>query len=143
MDVGGVGNEGHVGVCVGCVQAAQGSLRQRALNKDDGLVWGSGNAGRCGGLAAVLPGTSAAATAVCVWHKRVAYACQESFPLGILHGRPRSSGVLAWRPPFCPAGKLDQAQELAGHLAAAYPSNPSVNMLQAVLLAKSGKVRQG
>jgi hypothetical protein len=38
------------------------------------------------------------------------------------------------------AGKLDQAQELSGHLAAAYPGNPSVNMLQAVLLAKSGKV---
>lgn len=43
----------------------------------------------------------------------------------------------------CPSGKLDQAQELAGHLAAAYPGNPSVNMLQAVLLAKSGKVRGG
>ncbi len=41
------------------------------------------------------------------------------------------------------AGKLDQAQELAGHLAAAYPGNPSVNMLQAVLLAKSGKVCMG
>lgn len=42
---------------------------------------------------------------------------------------------------FVCTGKLDQAQELAGHLAGAYPDNPSVNMLRAVLLAKSGKVR--
>ena len=42
---------------------------------------------------------------------------------------------------FACTGKLDQAQELAGHLAGAYPDNPSVNMLRAVLLAKSGKVR--
>lgn len=40
------------------------------------------------------------------------------------------------------SGKLDQAQELSGHLATAYPGDPSVNMLQAVLLAKSGKAAE-
>jgi hypothetical protein len=39
-------------------------------------------------------------------------------------------------------GKLDQARELSGLLLAAYPGDASVTMLQAVLLAKSGKVRQ-
>jgi hypothetical protein len=38
------------------------------------------------------------------------------------------------------AGKLDQARELSGLLLAAYPGDASVVMLQAVLLAKSGKV---
>jgi hypothetical protein len=39
-----------------------------------------------------------------------------------------------------PAGKLDQARELSGLLLAAYPGDAGVTMLQAVLLAKSGKV---
>jgi len=37
------------------------------------------------------------------------------------------------------AGKQEQAKELAGLLAKAYPGNSSVTMLQAVLLARSGK----
>jgi hypothetical protein len=41
------------------------------------------------------------------------------------------------------AGKLDQARELSGLLLAAYPGDAGVTMLQAVLLAKSGKVRSG
>ena len=40
------------------------------------------------------------------------------------------------------AGKQEQAKELAGLLAKAYPGNSSVTMLQAVLLARSGKVRE-
>lgn len=40
------------------------------------------------------------------------------------------------------SGKLDQARELSGLLLAAYPGDASVVMLQAVLLAKSGKAAE-
>jgi predicted Zn-dependent protease len=40
------------------------------------------------------------------------------------------------------SGKLDQARQLSGQLLAAYPNDVHVVMLQAVLLAKSGKVSQ-
>jgi hypothetical protein len=40
------------------------------------------------------------------------------------------------------SGKADAARDLAGHLAKAYPNSPLVAMLQAVLLARSGKVRR-
>lgn len=37
-------------------------------------------------------------------------------------------------------GKMDQAKELSGQLLSAYPGNAGIAMLQALLLAKSGKV---
>eukprot|EP00775_Hariotina_reticulata_P001463 gene1463-1805_t len=40
------------------------------------------------------------------------------------------------------SGKLDQARQLSGQLLAAYPNDVNVVMLQAVLLAKSGKASE-
>jgi hypothetical protein len=39
------------------------------------------------------------------------------------------------------SGKADAARDLAGHLSKAFPDSPLVIMLQAVLLARGGKVR--
>lgn len=52
-------------------------------------------------------------------------------------------GVPCWNCICVYSGKLDQAKELSAQLLAAYPSNASVVMLQALLLAKSGRVGLG